>query len=192
MLLNVPNMLTILRIVLIPAVAWFLWQGDDVSRLIAFGLYFLAGVTDFLDGYLARSLGQTSAIGRFLDPIADKLLVACIIMVLTANQQLTGIHFLAGLIIMMREITVSGLREFLGGIQVSVPVSSLAKWKTTAQILSLGFLIIGSASDPFPWEFLSFFTFPSIEVGLIMLWLAAVLTVITGVDYLRAGLKHMK
>ena len=192
MIFNVPNMLTLSRIVMIPGVTWFLWQGDDISRWIAMLFYFVAAVSDFFDGYFARVLNQTSVIGQFLDPIADKLLVASILMVLVANGQVDDIHFLAGLVIMMREIAVSGLREFLGGIQVSVPVSSLAKWKTTAQILCLGFLIVGPASDPFPWEFLSWITVPSSEIGIGLLWVSAILTLITGADYLRAGLKHMK
>ena len=192
MIFNVPNMLTLSRIVMIPAVTWFLWQGDDISRWIAMLFYFVAAVSDFFDGYLARVLNQSSVIGQFLDPIADKLLVASILMVLVANGQVDDIHFLAGLVIMMREIAVSGLREFLGGIQVSVPVSSLAKWKTTAQILCLGFLIVGPASDPFPWAFLSWITVPSSEIGIGLLWVSAILTLITGADYLRAGIKHMK
>lgn len=190
--MNIPNLLTLLRIALIPLVAWFLWVGSDISRWIAFGFYVIASLSDFFDGYLARALNQASPLGRMLDPIADKLLVATIIMVLVANGQIDGIHFMAGLMILMREIAVSGLREFLGELQISVPVSQLAKWKTTGQILCLGFLIVGPASAPFPGEFLNDVSIPSQIIGLGLLWLSALLTVITGADYMRVALKHLK
>lgn len=188
---NIPNILTISRIALIPLVAWFLWADDPISRWIAFGFYFLASISDFFDGYLARELNQMSALGRMLDPIADKLLVATLIMVLIANGQVAGIHFVAGLVIILREIAISGLREFLGEIQITVPVSKLAKWKTTAQILCLGFLIVGNASNPFPWELLNGITVPSHQIGIILLWLSAGLTLITGINYAQATAKHL-
>ncbi|MBX7483911.1 CDP-diacylglycerol--glycerol-3-phosphate 3-phosphatidyltransferase [Qipengyuania qiaonensis] len=196
-MLNLPNILTLSRIVAIPLLAWFLWwPGWEVGYLIAFALYCLMGITDYFDGYLARTSGTVSKLGIFLDPIADKIMVAAVILVLAAQGVLRGpyvgdMHVVAGLIILMREIAVSGLREFLGPLQVSVPVSRLAKWKTTFQMVSLGALILGQGLPR--WTV----TMGEIEanlphtVGLTTLWAAAVLTVITGWDYLRVGLKHM-
>ena len=146
-----PNYLTVIRIVIIPLVALFLLINTDLSRWIALLLYCLAGLTDFFDGYIARKTGQSSALGRFLDPIADKLLVATIIIILIIMGDrmdgLSAVNAFAGIIIVLREITVSGLREYLAEIKISVPVSSLAKWKTAFQLLSLGFLIIGSEAS---------------------------------------------
>lgn len=183
MLYSLPNILTLLRIAVIPAIIclMIMWQGDWV-RWTAFGLYAFACVTDFFDGYAARRMGQVSKLGRFLDPIADKLLIATIIVLLADNGDLSGVHLLPGLVILIREITVSGLREFLAELRVSVPVTGLAKWKTVIQMLALGFLLVGEASPEL---------IPSILIGLTLVWLAAALTVITGVDYLRAGLRHM-
>jgi CDP-diacylglycerol--glycerol-3-phosphate 3-phosphatidyltransferase/cardiolipin synthase len=154
------------------------------------------GITDYFDGLLARSSGAVSKLGQFLDPIADKIMIAAVILVLTAQGILRGpyvgdAHVIAGLIILIREFAVSGLREFLGGLQVSVPVSKLAKWKTAFQLVSLGALILGGA---LPWWNV---TLGEIEanvprtVGLTTLWAAAILTLLTGWDYLRVGLKHM-
>lgn len=196
-MLNLPNILTLSRIVAIPLLAFLLWwPGWEAGYLMAFGLYSLMGITDYFDGYLARTSGAVSKLGIFLDPIADKIMVAAVILVLAAQGVLTGpyvgdAHVIAGLIILVREIAVSGLREFLGGLQVSVPVSRLAKWKTTFQLLALGSLILGQGLPD--WNVM----LGSIEanvphtVGLVTLWAAAVMTVITGWDYLRVGLKHM-
>jgi cardiolipin synthase len=147
------------------------------------GLFTLAGVTDFFDGYLARRSNQVSPFGRFLDPIADKLLVAALLLMLVGFERMTVWTYPAAVIILMRELLVSGLREFLAQTQVSVPVSTLAKWKTTLQMFTLGFLIVGS--DAPSW-------IPAQAIGEIGLWLAAILTLITGYDYLKAGLKHMQ
>ncbi|WP_259780930.1 CDP-diacylglycerol--glycerol-3-phosphate 3-phosphatidyltransferase [Aestuariispira ectoiniformans] len=182
MLTSLPNLLTLMRILVIPPIiALFFWDGSTV-RWVMFGLYVLACVTDYFDGVAARSMNQISKLGRFLDPIADKLLVASIILMLVASGQVSGVDILACLIILLREITVSGLREFLAELQVGMPVSKLAKWKTTIQMLALGFLIVGPANTgPVPADI----------IGLVLLWIAAVLTVVTGFDYLRAGLRHM-
>ncbi|TCM40050.1 CDP-diacylglycerol--glycerol-3-phosphate 3-phosphatidyltransferase/cardiolipin synthase [Novosphingobium sp. ST904] len=196
-MLTLPNILTLSRIVTMPFLAFLLWWPKwEFGYALAFGVYCLMGITDYFDGYLARSSGTVSKLGVFLDPIADKIMVAAVILVLTAQGVLTGpyvgdMHVIAGLIILVREIAVSGLREFLGSLQVSVPVSRLAKWKTTFQLISLGALILGVAT---PWWNLDV---GAIEiniphtVGLTTLWGAAVLTLITGWDYLRVGLKHM-
>jgi len=196
-MLSLPNLLTLSRIATLPLLGFLLWWPDwDFGYALAFVLYCLMGFTDYFDGYLARTSGAVSKLGIFLDPIADKIMVAVVIVVLTAQGLLRGpyvgdMHVIAGLIILVREIAVSGLREFLGGLQVSVPVSKLAKWKTTFQLVSLGSLILGGAM-PF-WNT----TLSGIPmnvphtVGLATLWGAAILTVVTGWDYLRVGLKHM-
>ena len=187
-MMSLPNMLTLSRIVAIPLLAALLWWPRwELGYLLAFALYCVMGITDYFDGMLARSSGAVSRLGIFLDPIADKIMIAAVILVLTAKGVLTGpyvgdLHVVAGLIILMREIAVSGLREFLGGLQVSMPVSKLAKWKTTFQLVALGALILGQGVPTADWIHL---------VGLASLWAAAVLTVVTGWDYLRVGLKHM-
>jgi len=196
-MLTLPNLLTLSRIFAVPLLAFLLWWPDwEVGYGLAFGLYCLMGVTDYFDGYLARSSGAVSRLGIFLDPIADKIMVAAVILVLTAQGVLRGpfvgdMHVIAGLIILVREIAVSGLREFLGSLQVSVPVSRLAKWKTTFQLVCLGALILGHAM---PWWNVNLgglvVNVPH-TVGLTTLWAAAVLTMVTGWDYLRVGLKHM-
>lgn len=201
-MLSLPNVLTLSRIVAIPVLAFLLWWPEwRFGYGLAYVLYCLMGATDYIDGYLARSSGAVSRLGIFLDPIADKIMVAAVIVILTAQGYLRGpyvgdLHVVAGLIILVREITVSGLREFLGGLQVSVPVSNLAKWKTTFQLFALGGLILGGAVHGQPCQS------PTVQcasfadswihvVSLGFLWAAAFLTIITGWDYLRVGLKHM-
>jgi cardiolipin synthase len=196
-MLTLPNLLTLSRILAVPLLGFLLWWPDwQLGYALAFALYCLMGITDYFDGYLARSSGAVSKLGVFLDPIADKIMVAAVILVLTAQGILRGpyvgdAHVIAGLIILVREIAVSGLREFLGGLQVSIPVSKLAKWKTTFQLVALGALILGRALPG--WNV----TLGGIEVnvphtvGLATLWAAAILTLVTGWDYLRVGLKHM-
>ena len=201
-LLTVPNALTLSRIVAVPLLAFWLWWPDwQLGYALAFALYCLMGITDYFDGYLARASGTVSKLGVFLDPIADKIMVAAVILVLTAQGYLRGpyvgdIHVVAGLVILVREIAVSGLREFLGGLQVSVPVSRLAKWKTTFQLVALGALILGGAVNGPPCELHLSTCIPrpgqTIHlIGLSALWGAAILTLVTGWDYLRVGLKHM-
>ena len=186
-MLTLPNLLTLSRILAVPILVFLLWKPAPYDYLFTFILYCVVGITDYFDGYLARAQGLTSRLGQFLDPIADKIMVAAVILVLAAQGVLRGpyvgdMHVIAGLIILMREIAVSGLREFLGGLQVSVPVSKLAKWKTTFQLVSLGALIFGGAFPAEAWIH---------QVGLFSLWSAAALTMVTGYDYLRIGLKHM-
>ena len=182
-MLTLPNILTLSRIVTVPLLAAFLWWPEwAAGYAIAFAIYALMGVTDYFDGYLARSQGTVSKLGVFLDPIADKIMIAAVILMLVAKNQIDGLDIIPALVILVREIAVSGLREFLGGIQVSLPVSALAKWKTTLQLGALGFLIFAPAMPAWTWVH---------PVGVIGLWSAAVLTVVTGWDYLRVGLKHM-
>jgi len=182
-MLNLPNILTLSRIFTVPFLVWLLWDPNwKLGYLIAVGLYGLMGVTDYFDGYLARSQGTVSKLGMFLDPIADKIMIASVILILCATGDIEGYHVIAALVILLREIAVSGLREFLAGLQISVPVSKLAKWKTTFQIIALGALILAGGLPQFEWIKL---------VGLGALWGAAILTLVTGWDYLRVGLKHM-
>jgi len=195
--MSLPNLLTLSRIATLPLLGFLLWWPQwQFGYALAFALYCLMGITDYFDGYLARSSGAVSRLGVFLDPIADKIMVAVVILVLTAQGLLTGpfvgdMHVIAGLVILVREIAVSGLREFLGGLQVSVPVSKLAKWKTTLQLVSLGALILGGAMPYWNvWPGGLELNVPH-TVGLATLWGAAILTLVTGWDYLRVGLKHM-
>jgi len=181
--LSWPNILTYGRIVGVPVVSACLLYGGDTARWVALGVFVLAAITDFFDGYLARLWSQQSSLGRMLDPIADKLLVAAILIVLALDNTIYGFHIWAAIIILCREILVSGLREFLAELKVSVPVTQLAKWKTTMQMVSIGFLIAGPAGD----KILPYTT----EIGLTGLWVAAVITLYTGYDYFRVGILHL-
>lgn len=182
-MLTLPNILTLSRIVTVPLLAAFLWWPEwRAGYAVAFAIYCLMGVTDYFDGYLARAQGTVSKLGVFLDPIADKIMVAAVILMLAAKGVIADLHLIPALVILAREIAVSGLREFLGGIQVSVPVSRLAKWKTALQLGALGALILAGALPGWGWV---------LGAGLAALWAAAALTAITGWDYLRVGLKHM-
>lgn len=185
---SLPNILTYARIVAVPLVVLCFFvegrlQSTDAARWTAVSIFIIASITDFFDGYLARIWKQTSNIGRMLDPIADKLLVSACLLLLAADTTIAGWTLWAAIIILCREILVSGLREYLASLKVSVPVSRLAKWKTTVQMFAIVFLLAGPAGDKvIPY---------STEFGLIMLWLAAILTLWTGWDYFRAGLKHV-
>ncbi|GGO96638.1 CDP-diacylglycerol--glycerol-3-phosphate 3-phosphatidyltransferase [Stakelama pacifica] len=182
-MLTLPNILTLSRIFTVPLLVALLWWPQwHVGYAIAFAVYCLMGITDYFDGYLARAQGTVSKLGVFLDPIADKIMVAAVILMLVGTHDIAGLHVIAALVILLREIMVSGLREFLAQLQVSMPVSRLAKWKTTLQLVALGALILGGALPNWPWVD---------AVGLACLWGAAVLTLVTGWDYLRVGLRHM-
>ena len=192
-MLTLPNLLTLSRILAVPMLVFLLWKPSPIDYAITYVLYCVVGITDYFDGYLARSQGTVSRLGQFLDPIADKIMVVAVIVMLISSRQylatepsgepvIHDYHIVPALIILLREIIVSGLREFLAGVQVSVPVSRLAKWKTTLQLVALGALILGGAVPYWPWVH---------DVGLASLWAAATLTLVTGWDYLRVGLKHM-
>ena len=187
-MLTVPNLLTLSRIFAVPILVFLLWRPTPIDYGITFILYCIVGITDYFDGYLARAQGQISRLGQFLDPIADKIMVAAVIIMLVSTRNNSGepvihsFHIVAALIILLREIFVSGLREFLAPLNISMPVSTLAKWKTTFQLVALGALILGGAFPDHSWVK---------DVGLISLWAAAVLTLVTGWDYLRTGLKHL-
>ncbi len=189
-MLTLPNLLTLSRILAVPILVFLLWRAELVRIMaITFVLYCLVGITDYFDGYLARAQGTVSRLGQFLDPIADKIMVAAVILLLVARPVspapvpiIADWHLIPALVILLREIIVSGLREFLASLQVSVPVSALAKWKTTLQLVALGALILAGAVPQWPWVH---------QVGLVSSVGAAALTLVTGWDYLRVGLKHM-
>jgi len=179
---NLPNILTLSRILSVPVLIVIFLIDGVAMRWAALGVFAAAGVTDFLDGYLARTRHQQSHLGKFLDPIADKLLVAAIIVLLVAYGRIGQWGVLPAVVILCREILISGLREYLAGLKVELPVSKLAKWKTTIQMVAIGFLIVGDAGPD---------AVPSVLIGTAGLWLAAVLTVVTGTAYMRLGLKHV-
>jgi cardiolipin synthase len=181
---NLANMLTYGRLAAVPAVVGLLfWPDDHWSRWLALIVFAVAAITDYLDGYVARTFAQQSALGRMLDPIADKLLVAASLLMLVADGTIKGWALWAAIVILCREILVSGLREFLAELKVSVPVSRVAKWKTTLQLVALGFLIAGPAGETvLPNNTL---------IGTILLWIAAILTIYTGWDYFKNGIHHL-
>lgn len=182
MLTTLPNLLTLSRIVAIPLVIATFYLPAPFGPWIGCALFSLAGFTDWLDGRLARLWQQQSELGRFLDPIADKLLVGAILFMLAALARISAASVLPALVILSREILVSGLREHLAGLRVRVPVSRLAKWKTGIQMAAIGVLLVGPSGPAF---------LPAQAIGEVLLWIAALLTLITGYDYLRAGLAHI-
>lgn len=181
--ISLPNVLTYARIAAVPAlVACLLFVEGEPGRWAAFWLFVAAAITDWLDGYLARRLEQQSTLGRMLDPIADKLIVGAALIMLVHDKTIDGWSIWAAIVILCREILVSGLREFLAELNVKVHVTALAKWKTAAQMVALAFLIAGPAGD--------MIVPGTTTAGIALLWLAAVLTLWTGYDYLKAGVHH--
>ncbi len=182
--LSLPNVLTYARVVAVPIVAGLLfWPHAPWARWTALAVFIAAAVTDFFDGYLARAWAQQSSLGRMLDPIADKLLVSAAILMLAADQTISSVTLWAAIVILCREILVSGLREYLAELRVPVPVTRVAKWKTTAQLVALGFLIAGPAGEA---------VLPgSTTIGVVLLWIAAILTLYTGWDYMKASYDHV-
>jgi cardiolipin synthase len=183
-----PNMLTYARIVAVPVVVGCMYFQSVLGyglwlRWVALAIFIAAGITDVLDGYVARSWGQQSTFGRMLDPIADKLLVSSCLLMLAVDETIKGLALWAAIIILCREILVSGLREYLAELRVTVQVTWLAKWKTFLQMLAVGFCIAGEAGD----KILLITT----EIGIALLWLSALLTLYTGWDYFRAGVRHL-
>jgi cardiolipin synthase len=183
-----PNILTYSRIAAVPVVVGCMYVQSIMGgplwlRWVALAIFIAAGVTDILDGYFARMYDQQSAFGRMLDPIADKLLVASCLLMLAADGIIHGWTLWAGIIILCREILVSGLREYLAGLRVSIPVTKLAKWKTAVQLVAIGFLIAGEAGEAIlPTTTL---------IGIVLLWISALVTLYTGWDYFRAGMRHL-
>jgi CDP-diacylglycerol--glycerol-3-phosphate 3-phosphatidyltransferase len=156
-MLTLPNLLTLSRIFAVPILVFLLWRPAPLDYAVTFVLYCIVGITDYFDGYVARAQGQISRLGQFLDPIADKIMVAAVLVMLISSRranpipEIAGLHIIPALVILLREIIVSGLREFLASLQISVPVSALAKWKTTLQLVALGALILGGAVPHMPW-----------------------------------------
>ena len=180
---TLPNWMTIMRIAITPLIAVLIWIDEPAyGYQLALALYTLASVTDYIDGYMARRLKVESPLGEMLDPIADKLLVAAVLLALASVTSSGWVFLVPALIILIRELMISGLREFLAKQNVSAPVTRLAKWKTTVQILALGFLMGAPGFPGFPFAH---------EIGITLLWLAAILTVQTGSGYLINALKHV-
>jgi len=183
-----PNLLTYGRIAAVPIVVGCMYLQSILDaglwlRWVALFVFITAGLTDVLDGYVARAWGQQSSFGRMLDPIADKLLVSSCLLMLAADGTIRGWALWAAIVILCREILVSGLREYLAELRVKVQVTRLAKWKTFLQLLAVGFLIAGEAGD---------LILPITSlIGLMLLWLSALLTLYTGWDYFRAGVRHL-
>lgn len=185
-MLNIPNLLTLSRIVIIPLLVFAFYLPTPTDSWVTCGLFVLAGITDYLDGYLARAWRQQSAFGQFLDPIADKILVAAALMMLVAQQWVAEWTVLPALVILAREFLVSGLREFLAQVKIGLPVSRLAKWKTAVQMIAIAVVLGGAAGETIlPW-------LPLGLIGEAGLWAAAVLTLITGYDYCRASVAHLR
>ncbi|GJM02331.1 MAG: CDP-diacylglycerol--glycerol-3-phosphate 3-phosphatidyltransferase [Rhodomicrobium sp.] len=183
MIWNLPNILTYGRILAIPLFVTCFYFSGELPRFIALGLFITASVTDFLDGYLARAWSQQSKLGQMLDPIADKLLVGAALIMLVFDDTIFGLSVIAAVIILSREILVSGLREFLAQLSVSVPVTRIAKFKTAAQLGAIVALLLAPLIDKnatYTWV-----------IGDSLLWIAAILTIYTGFDYLRVGIKHL-
>ena len=183
MILTVPNILTLARLALLPLimVAFFLvFEIGPLATWICFVLYVIAAITDFLDGYLARKLNQITPFGTFLDPISDKIFVGALLVLLVGFGRLDGIWMIPVILILTREFAVSGLREFLGPHDIKLPVTQLAKWKTTIQMVALGLLILGPLHAHI------------LMTGQLALLAAAVITLITGWGYIKAGLEVMK
>jgi cardiolipin synthase len=187
MLTDLPNLLTLSRIASIPVLVLLVLLRRPDADLAAALVFALAGATDWFDGHLARSRAQLSDLGRMLDSIADKLLIGASLMALAGTLRLPLAGLLPAIVILMREILVSGLREFLGQLRIGLPVSRLAKWKTAAQMVALGLLLAGDDGA----RLAGLGVLHASLLGAAMLWIAAVLTLITGWDYLMVGLRHV-
>lgn len=177
---NLANLMTISRLFLLPVMVWLLFIPESWAAWLCLFIYIIAATTDYLDGYAARKLNQISDFGTFLDPISDKIFVSTLLIMLVANGTISGAWIILVMLVFAREFLVSGLREYLGARSIKLPVTNLAKIKTTAQMLSLGFLIMAGHA---PYTY---------EIGLIFLSLATALTLITGISYIIAGFKHFK
>jgi len=179
---TIPNIITFIRIILIPIILYLLFSENPNIVLLAGGLFIVSSISDYFDGYLARVLNQSSKLGTLLDPIADKLLIASVIVVLVDTNVISNLHVIPAIIILLREIAISGLREFLAKMNTDMPVSRLAKYKTTFQMVSLSILIIslGFQLNDFLWN-----------LGLVTLWIAAIITLLSGYNYMAKGLKHI-
>ena len=178
---NISNILTLLRIIVIPVIVICIYLKNPVYGWLGFVLFCLASITDYFDGYIARIRNEITNFGTFLDPIADKLLVAAVILILTSKEVIADWETIPALIILLREIAVSGLREYLAGIKVSVPASRISKIKTGIQLIALALLILIESGINI---------IPILLIGKVALWIAGILTLYTGYDYLKSGLRH--
>tara|TARA_Y100000590_G_C15651192_1_gene988820 strand:- start:957 stop:1541 length:585 start_codon:yes stop_codon:yes gene_type:complete len=186
MKLKIPNILTIGRIILVPIFVFTFYLPGFLGDLIPLIIFLLASFTDFLDGLLARLYKEESKLGELLDPIADKIIVAAALILLVMNDTIKDYEVIAAIIILTREILISGLREFLGKSQVSMPVTSLAKFKTFIQMFSIAILLTGESGN----KLINFNDYNAHTIGIILLWLSAFLTLYTGYDYVKKGISH--
>ena len=180
--MNFPNLLTIARIVMVPVLAVVFMIPGDAGRWAAFALFVIAAITDYLDGYLARLWDQQTDLGRLLDPIADKVLVAAVILLLAGSGDIANWTLIPAIVILSREIIIAGLREFMAGRNVTIHVADLAKWKTATQMTALALLLIGPAG-PAGW--------PLHLIGSVAFWIAGILTLVTGYDYVASSVRHV-
>ena len=179
--MNLSNALTLIRIAVIPIIVIFIYLKNPIFGWTAFVLFCLASITDYFDGYLARLRDEVTNFGTFLDPIADKLLVASVLLILTSKGIIANWETIPALIILLREITVSGLREYLAGIKIRIPVSKIAKLKTLCQLFALAFLILSESI---------YNVYLVVFIGKLFLWIAGLLTLYTAYDYIKASIKH--
>ena len=187
MKIKIPNILTIGRIIIVPFFVISFFLPGFYGEIIPFLLFILASFTDFLDGLLARLYKEESKLGELLDPIADKIIVSTALILLVMNGTIQNYEVIAAIIILTREILISGLREFLSDVQVKIPVSSLAKGKTFIQMFSIAILLTGETGN----KIINFEDYNAQTVGIILLWLSAFLTLYTGYDYVRKGIEHI-
>ena len=186
MKLKIPNILTIGRIILVPIFVITFYLPGFLGDLIPFFIFVLASFTDFLDGLLARIYKEESKLGELLDPIADKIIVTSALFLLVMDGTIKEFEIIAAIIIMIREILISGLREFLAKVQVTMPVSKLAKFKTFIQMFAIATLLTGESGN----KIINFGDYNIHSIGIILLWVAAFLTIYTGYDYVRKGIDH--
>ena len=187
MKIKIPNILTIGRIIIVPFFVISFFLPGFYGEIIPFLLFILASFTDFLDGLLARLYKEESKLGELLDPIADKIIVSAALILLVMNRTIQNYEVIAAIIILTREILISGLREFLAEVQIKIPVSSLAKGKTFIQMFSIAILLTGETGN----KIINFEDYNAQTIGIILLWLSAFLTLYTGFDYVRKGIEHV-
>ena len=187
MKIKIPNILTIGRIIIVPFFVISFFLPGFYGEIIPFLLFILASFTDFLDGLLARLYKEESKLGELLDPIADKIIVSAALILLVMNRTIQNYEVIAAIIILTREILISGLREFLAEVQIKIPVSSLAKGKTFIQMFSIAILLTGETGN----KIINFEDYNAQTIGIILLWLSAFLTLYTGYDYVRKGIEHV-
>ena len=187
MKIKIPNILTIGRIIIVPFFVTSFFLPGFYGEIIPFLLFILASFTDFLDGLLARLYKEESKLGELLDPIADKIIVSTALILLVMNDTIQNYEVIAAIIILTREILISGLREFLADVQIKIPVSNLAKTKTFIQMFSIAILLTGDTGN----KLIDFKDYNAQTIGIILLWLSAFLTLYTGYNYIRKGIEHI-